>query len=163
MLTNNQNLVFMKTLISLLSLGAIYWSYYILTNPDNYDAITPENQPSFSQFESDLKPLEKLNYYQVITNKPLFDEDREPEKKVVKIKKVVKAPVVNDLKVQALGIALSSDGIIAVIKDLKNGKILRLRINEEVYGWILKGVSQEEFTFSRNGIEKTINFKNDRG
>ncbi len=135
----------------------------MLTNSDNDYAITPENQLSFSQFESDLKPLEKINSYQGITNMPLFDEDREPDKKVVKTKKVVKAPVVDNLQVQALGIALSSDGIIAVIKDLKNGKILRLRINEEIYGWVLKGVSQEKFTFSKKGKEKTIIFKNDRG
>ncbi len=61
--------------------------------------------------------------------------------------------------VQALGIAVTGETILAVIKDLENGKVYRLRIDEEINGWTLKDVSTDSFIFSKGETEKSIGFK----
>jgi hypothetical protein len=125
---------------------------------------TPKAGLEFNEYDASLKKLKSVRDYSDIAERPLFDEDRVAEKKAVKkVKKVVRRPMVDDLRVQALGVALSSDGILAVIKDLKVGKTVRIRIDEEIYGWKLKSVADNKFTFSKQGKEKVIYFKNDRG
>ena len=114
---------------------------------------------NFEQDALSIKKLGNIDEYESITEKPLFVESREKTIKVVKKKKPQRKAVVQDLKVQALGIALTNEGVLAVIKDLKNGKIIRLRINEEIYGWSLDGVSEDSFTFSKDGQTKIIKFK----
>ncbi|MCP4078465.1 MAG: hypothetical protein GY744_20075 [Gammaproteobacteria bacterium] len=125
----------------------------------NKEIESEEYNVNFNQEDLSVKKLGNIGEYESITERPLFVESREKSKKVVKKKKVKRKPVIEDLKVQALGIALTNEGILAVIKDLKNGKIIRLRIKEKIYGWSLDGVSEDSFTFSKGEQGKVINFK----
>jgi Tfp pilus assembly protein PilO len=150
----------MKAIISLILFIALVLLYLIQgQSEEEQQQTTRDLKINYSQDDTNVKQLKNLNAYNAIVERPLFLEERqfEEEKKV----KVVTRPkrVIEDLKVTALGIALTSDGILAVLKDLKNGKNLRLRIGDEIYGWRLDGVSESSFTFSKAGREKVIAFK----
>jgi hypothetical protein len=150
----------MKLIFSILLIFGIALVYYFSrgAEPDNQQA-AHDLQIGYQKDEVRGKNLENLNQYNAIIERPLFIEERQftVDEKVKVVRKP--APVIDDLKVKALGIALTGDGILAVLKDLKNGKNLRLRIGEEIYGWRLDGVSESSFTFSRGGKEKVIAFK----
>ena len=150
----------MPYLLSLILLLAIPATYYFVENIlQSKEIESKEYIVNFEQDAFSIKKLGNIDEYESITEMPLFVESREKFIKVVKKKKLQRKAVVQDIKVLALGIALTNEGILAVIKDLKNGKIIRLRINEEIYGWSLDGVSEDSFTFSKEGQSKVINFK----
>ena len=119
----------------------------------------PESTLGLTGSSSEIRKLEPFNVYESIALKPLFDSDREPEKIEVTKEAIQKIPVKKDLLVQALGIAVTGETILAVIKDLENGKVYRLRIDEEINGWALKDVSTDSFIFSKGETEKSIGFK----
>jgi hypothetical protein len=150
----------MKLLFSMILLAAIFLSYYLLSSLLGKAVTAPVNTLSFTESGAEIRKLEAFSAYEDIAQSPLFDTDRKPEKIEVKKKVVYKKPVQKDLTVKALGIAITGESILAVIKDMKNGKIIRLRINEEIYGWALKGVSTDSFVFSKGEIEKAIRFRN---
>lgn len=150
----------MKLLFSLIFILGIALVYYFSrgAETDNQQA-AHDLQIGYAQDEVSGKNLKNLNQYDAIIERPLFIEERQfAEEQKVKVVRKPK-PVIEDLKVKALGIALTGDGILAVLKDLKNGKNIRLRIGEEIYGWRLDGVSESSFTFSRDGKERVIAFK----
>lgn len=150
----------MKSILSLILIIAIVLVYFVNTQSEQEQQQAGRDlQINFSQDDSNVKQLENLNAYNAIVERPLFIEDRQfvEEKKVQVVRKP--KPVIDDLKVTALGIALTGDGILAVLKDLKNGNNLRLRIGEEIYGWRLDAVSESSFTFSKAGKEKVVVFK----
>ena len=124
------------------------------------DISVPSSTLGFSESSSEIRKIKPFNAYESISHKPLFDSDREPEKIEVKNKEIEKIPVKKDLLIQAIGIAVTGETILAVIKDLENGKIYRLRIDEEINDWTLKSVSADRFVFSKSEIEKSIEFKN---
>ena len=148
-----------KLLLSVFFMAAIYASYQNINESVHSAPENTSRSPAISELKSDIRKLQPLSNYQAITQAPLFDEDRLPEKMV--LKKVVKKikRINNELRVQGLGIAVMDEGILAVIKDLKNGKTMRLRIGEIIYGWSLKSVSNKHFTFVKGEVEKVINFK----
>jgi len=150
----------MRYFFTLILLIALFLTYFFVVNIlQNKEIESEEYNVNFNQEDLSVKKLGNIGEYESITERPLFVESREKSKKVVKKKKVKRKPVIEDLKVQALGIALTNEGILAVIKDLKNGKIIRLRIKEKIYGWSLDGVSEDSFTFSKGEQGKVINFK----
>ena len=120
------------------------------------------NQLSITGQQAALKKLKPIEQYQSISQAPLFNENRklQQQKPVVRVKKT--QPRIQPLKVKPLGIALTTDGILAVIKDLSNGQLMRMKINDVVQGWTLKAVSNESFTFIKGETEKIISYKNDR-
>jgi hypothetical protein len=150
----------MKYIISLVLIIAIVLLFFINSNIEPGSRQAPhELQFSFNQETTNVKKLKNMGDYNAIVERPLFIEDRQFAE-VKKVKLVPKKrPVIDDLKVKALGIALTGDGILAVLKDLKNGNNLRLRIGEEIYGWRLDSVSESSFTFSKAGKEKVVAFK----
>ncbi len=150
----------MKYFASILLVLTAALSFYFLNNALMEKAnVTQELHMNVSSNANSVKNIGKISEYSAIVERPLFIEERRFEKE--QQQKVIRkaTPVVQDLKVQALGIALTGEGIIAVLKDLSNGKIYRLRIGEEIYGWSLKSVSHESFTFVKGEAEKLIKFK----
>ncbi len=145
------------TLILLLAIPATY--YFVENMLQSKEVESTEYIVNFEQDALSIKKLGNIDEYESITDMPLFVESREKSIKVVKKKKMKRKAVVQDLKVLTLGIALTNEGVLAVIKDIKNGKIIRLRINDEIYGWSLDGVSEDSFTFSKDRQRKIINFK----
>ena len=149
-----------KLSLSIILLAAIFMSDYLVNSMVGSGVNVPGSTLGFSGSSSELRKLEPFNVYESISLKPLFDIDREPEKIEVENEVIQKIPVKKDLLVQAIGIAVTGETILAVIKDLENGKIYRLRIDEEINGWTLKNVSADSFVFSKSEIEKSIGFKN---
>ena len=149
----------MKTLISFLLILGIFSAYRWVNSVIHRDIEMTENTLGLSNSNAGLKRLEKINQYNSIFHKPLFDEDRELQKVVIAKKKVEKKVTKNELLVQAIGIALAGDNFLAVIKDLKSGKIFRLRMDESISGWTLTGVSENSLVFSRGEVEEIVYFR----
>jgi hypothetical protein len=150
----------MKLILSIILILVIAMEYFLMSDPVSEAKIDDHGlKLEVNNSVPGVKKLERINAYNSIVERPLFIAERrfEEEKKVKKL--VTKAPVIQDLRVQALGIALAGDGLLAVVKDLKNGQTLRLHIGDELYGWSLKSVSEISFTFSKGGKEKLIKFK----
>jgi hypothetical protein len=143
--------------LSVILLTAIYLSDHLVSAMVGTGPNMQMSTLSFSESGYEIRQLDPFNAYDSISRKPLFDLDREPEKLEVKNEVI---QIKKDLLVQAIGIAVTGETILAVIKDLDNGKIYRLRIDEEINGWALKSVSADSFVFSKSEIEKSIGFKN---
>ena len=149
----------MKWVLTLLLICAFVAIYLLFGHSEQQKQAVSDLQIASTQDNANAKQLGSMNSYEVIVKRPLFIEQREfdkeqPVKKVRRVK-----PVIEDLKVKALGIALTGEGILAVLKDLKNGNSVRLRIGEKIYGWRLDAVSETSFTFSKSGKEKVVVFK----
>jgi hypothetical protein len=149
----------MKLLLTILLSGAIYMSYYMANMELGKDVSVTSNTFGFSESTQNVRELDRFEEYQVIAGKPLFDPDREPLKRVVE-KKITQQKVVRKrLEVQALGIAIAGDNLLAVVKNMRNGKIIKLHVNEDVEGWTLTSVSADSFVFAQGEIETVVKFK----
>lgn len=125
----------------------------------NEEASAPSSNFKFASIGESIEELELFDNYRVITSKPLFDQDRKPMKVAVVKKVAQQKKVAKPLKVQALGIAVTGESLLAVVKDLRTGKISRLRVNDELDGWTLRSVSNNSFVFAKGGIEEVVKFK----
>lgn len=149
----------MKLLLTIFLLAAICMSYYLANRVINTDVSITNGDFGFSGSGLDMQELSQFDSYQAISRKPLFDQDREPVKIVVEKKPTIEKVVAKPLAVQALGIAVSGERLLAVVKDLRTGKVHRLRVNDAVEGWTLIDVSTDSFVFAKAGVEKTVKFK----
>ncbi len=139
-------------------MAGIYATYYLVDSRISEEVNVPSNSFGFSDASSETRQLNDISQYQAISADPLFDADREPAKKVV-IKKVVQKKVEKQLKVQAIGIAVTGENLLAVVRNLRTGKIARLRVNEEIDGWTLNSVSADSFVFAKGENKKVVKFK----
>lgn len=152
----------MKLWITLLLMIALYLGFKYINTAIQEDVAMPTNKLVINSQKAALIRLKPLQEFNSISDAPLFNENRQPEQKQI-INKVVKPKSrVQPLKVKPIGIALTVDGVLAVLKDLSNGQLLRMKVNDIVHGWTLKAVSNESFTFTKGETEKIINYKNDR-
>jgi hypothetical protein len=140
-------------------MAAITGSYYMVNLMINEEASAPSSNFKFASIGESIEELELFDNYRVITSKPLFDQDRKPMKVAVVKKVAQQKKVAKPLKVQALGIAVTGESLLAVVKDLRTGKISRLRVNDELDGWTLRSVSNNSFVFAKGGIEEVVKFK----
>lgn len=149
----------MKLLVTILLIAAIYFSYSTAGSVLNKEVSVVDNNLVFSDLNLEVRQLDTVYRYQVIASNPLFIEARKPFIEVVKKKVRTKEIIKQDLRVQALGIAVSGELFIAVVKDLRTGEILRLRVNEKIDEWRLKRVSADSFVFANGEAEKVIGFR----
>ncbi len=150
----------MRLLTSLLLISVLAFGYQEFSRSFSSEFPAPQNSLELTEYDNDLERLKPVQHYAAISQQPLFDETRKPPVVVVQPKVVKKKPLVRQLRIQALGIAVTSENVLAVVKDLRDGKIRRLRIDDTIDGWALKGVSEDSFVFNRNGSEKVVKFKN---
>ena len=150
----------MKLLVSMLLLAGIYMSHYMVNLMIASEVSAAESKFGFTGSVQDIRELSQFAGFDAISGKPLFDPDREPVSIVVEKKPIEKKKAARSLSVQALGIAVSAESILAVVKNLRTGKIHRLHVNDAVDGWILTNVSADSFVFAKAGVEKTVKFKN---
>jgi hypothetical protein len=150
----------MKLLISILLLAAIGVTYYLVDARVSAELSMTPSSFKFPQTNPEKRQLKPLAAYQSITENPLFDEDRKPPEVVVE-QEVVKPKVVKkELMAQAIGIAVSGETLLAVVKELRSGAILRLKLNDDIDGWVLTSVSSSEFVFTKDDVRKIVAFKN---
>ncbi len=151
----------MKLIISIVLLVMIFISYWYLNKRiDETGSATQVFNMDVNPGKLDLKHLEDQNSYNSIVERPLFIEEREFKREVEqKITKKV-TPVEKKLNVKALGVAVTNENILAVVKNLTSGKIIRMNVGDLIEGWTLEGVSEDSFIFSKNDQRKIIRFKN---
>ena len=153
----------MKTLITILLSLAIYFSYTTTVSILDKEVAAVTNSFDFPSSVIDTRQLESVAYYQAIALNPLFSEDRKPFIEEAKKRTVKNKVVKKDLQVKALGIAVSGELFLAIVKDMRSGKVLRLKINEQIDEWRLTSVSADSFIFSNGDLEKVISFRNKGG
>jgi len=149
----------MRIFITIFLLLSIAFTYYLIEgNLENNQSIkVNESLVQLTENNIEDNNIEQLNSFDAINQRPLFNQSREYI--AVVEKKIQKSPVTRTLKIQALGIAKIGNDVFAVVRDLTNGKIKRLRVNEEIHDWVLEDVSEQFFTFSKNQQKKRVDFK----
>lgn len=150
----------MKSVISLILILLIAGSYFFVERRlEAADQDVPDVALQIKPAEIKLSSLDRVDDFNAIANRPLFVEQRKIEvEKKPEVKKK-RAPVRRTLKVQALGVAVSNEGILAVVKSQTSGKIFRLNVGDEIDGWTLESVANQRFTFSRDNVNKVVTFK----
>ncbi len=155
----------MKYLVLLLMLAALAGLYYRMASPVDVSAETlPATGGGFEVALPDARDARLLlnrpaSDFQSLTQKALFNEDRRvtPPKPKVQRKPVPRPQ--QKLDVLALGIAVSDEGFLAVVKERRNGEIRRMRLNEKINGWELVSITREGFSYRKEGREVVIPFK----
>ena len=97
-----------------------------------------------------------LSSYAEIVSRPVFSPTRRPPTAA----RVVGEPVVGTLAVSLIGVILSADERIALIKLAAGARVLRLRENERLDGWTLVAIELRRVTFEQTGrqIHLTLEF-----
>jgi hypothetical protein len=150
----------MKAIITLVLTLLIVASYfYIERRLEAAEQEVPDVALQITPAEIRLSSLGNVSSYSSISDRPLFVETRKFEVEKKPEVKVKKAPVRRTLKVQALGVAVSNEGILAVVKSQTSGKIFRLNVGDEIDGWTLQSVANQRFTFTRDNVNKVVTFK----
>ncbi len=154
----------MKYLVLLLMLAALAGLYYRMASPVDVSA---EALPATGDFEVALPDARNARLllnrpagdFQALTQKALFNEDRRvtPPKPKLQRKPVPRPQ--QKLDVLALGIAVSDEGFLAVVKERRSGEIRRMRLNEEINGWELVSITREGFSYRKEGRDVVIPFK----
>jgi hypothetical protein len=103
--------------------------------------------------QPDVKRNERANFtapgiaaFSEITERPLFNEDREPPAEPVT---PVAAAKTSLLRLQLEGVAITPGSKIAILRDLSNNKMLHLAPGSNHQGWELTAISDTVATFKR--------------
>ena len=152
------------SLILLLSLALV--AFVLLRMPDPQDAgRAAETAAAEGQKRTEIVQaprLQPLAAYAAITDRALFTRERSVKKAPKKQKPVV-ARQEPRLMLQALGIAVSEEGFIAIVKNRRTNKIERLRLHQKIDGWELVSITTEGFSFSKAGKKIFVVFKKSGG
>jgi len=152
----------MRYLVTLILMLSIFLGHQKLGEVVAAENETEAGSMEFWDYRMQLAGLARLDEYEAISELPLFDESRRPP--VAEVQTVVRQqPVQQRLQIQALGIAVADESILAIVKDLRTGKIQRMRLFEKIDGWELKRVDEDSFVFERNGVDQVVKFRNGRG
>ena len=154
----------MRYLVLLFLLVALAGLYFRMSSPLDGQA---QARPATQDFQLALPDsrdagllLDKpASDFLAITKKALFNEDRRVAPPKTKTVRKPAAPPQQRLDVQALGVALSDESFLAVVKDRRSGVIRRMRLNEEINGWKLVSITREGFSYRKAGREVFIPFK----
>ena len=150
----------MKMMITLVLSLLITSSYFFIERRlSSTGQEVPEVALQINPTDISLSSLGEVSGYSSISDRPLFVEQRKLEIRKKPEIKVKPAPVRRTLKVKALGVAVSNEGILAVVKSQASGKIFRLNLGDEIDGWRLQSVANQSFTFSRDNENKVVTFK----
>lgn len=115
--------------------------------------------------QPDIKRTERANYtapgiaaFSEITERPLFNESREPPPEPVATVAVVKTSL---LRLQLEGVAITPASKIAVLRDLSNNKMLHLETGSSHQGWELSAITDTVATFKRGEQTQELTLKKD--
>lgn len=113
--------------------------------------------------EPDVKRTERANYtapgiaaFSEITERPLFNEDREPPAEPVTTVAAVKTSL---LRLQLEGVAITPGSKIAVLRDTTNNKMLHLATGDSHDGWELTSITDTMATFKHGEQAQELTLK----
>jgi len=115
--------------------------------------------------QPDAKRTERANFtapgiaaFSEITERPLFNEGREPPAEPVT---TVAAAKTSLLRLQLEGVAITPGSEIAVLRDLTSNKMLHLATGGTHQGWELTSITDSVVTFKRGGETQELTLKID--
>jgi len=117
-----------------------------------------------AETQAAVNPVERADFtapaiaaFSEITERPLFNEGREPPPESAKT--AMGAPV-SKLRLHLEGVAITPEAKIAVVRDLKKNKMLHLTTGMEHQGWELTSVTDTVATFKRGEQSHKLTLKN---
>lgn len=118
--------------------------------------------PDYQQVLEGVAPPGRLllSDYETLLQKPLFEEGRTPPvpKPVAEpaAPPPVEAPPPPDTlgRVQILGVYGNAQGGVVIVR--ANGKSQRVRVGDELEGWVLRRIDGRAIHFSREGAEERV-------
>ncbi len=111
-----------------------------------------KNQPVFDQLETTELPKEptskeiqkvstsqlaNIDSYSEIIERPLFSFDRQETQEEIVTEQIPTQRPARDPNLQLIGIVLSDEGQIALIKTRKDPKVKRVKLDEKIENWTL--------------------------
>jgi hypothetical protein len=113
--------------------------------------------------QPDAKRTERTNFaapgiaaFSEITERPLFNEDREPPAEPVTTVAAVKTSL---LRLQLEGVAITPGAKIAVLRDTSSNKMLHLATGDSHQGWELTSITDTMATFKRGEQAQELTLK----
>ena len=113
--------------------------------------------------QPDAKRTERANFaapgiaaFSEITERPLFNEDREPPAEPVATVAAVKTSL---LRLQLEGVAITPGSKIAVLRDTTSNKMLHLATGDSHEGWELTSITDTMATFKRGEQAQELTLK----
>ena len=149
---NHLTLYLLLTCVLLASILAIESHNLVQTHVGNQ----AETQPAVNPVERADFTAPAIAAFSEITERPLFNEGREPPPESAKAG--VAAPV--SLRLHLEGVAITPEAKIAVVRDLRNNKMLHLTTGMEHQGWELTSVTDTVATFKRGEQSHELTLKN---
>lgn len=135
-----------------------YW--YVSNRIDQAGSEAQVFNMAVSPGKLEINGLDNIRAYDAIVERPLFIEEREIKKTLKKRTTRIVKPAVKKLKLKALGVAVTNETVLAVVKNLSTGKITRLNVGDLIDGWTLESVAEHSFVFSKDNQQKIVRFKN---
>jgi hypothetical protein len=146
----------------ILATALAFSHFHFKDRADNIGAQSRSPRLDINDTRFELTSIGRLSDFNTIAQRPLFIEARREQEAPKVVRKAI-TPVIQNLRVKALGHAVSGNQLLAVIKDLSNGKTLRMRIDENIQGWTLTAVNNSSFTFRKGQAEQVITFRDTEG
>lgn len=143
------------------------WIYYGLNNQTIIDPISSiEASPNLDLKESPeiFEPeLADIEDFSEVIERPLFSATRQEEEEVTAEDITPERKPAIDPRLKLLGIVISGDEQIALIKSRKDPKAKRVRINEKIEGWKLNKLEKNSanLILGKQEITLTMSRKSD--
>ena len=116
--------------------------------------------------QPDINRTERANFtapgiaaFSEITERPLFNESREPPPEPVKMAAVAKTSL---LRLQLEGVAITPGAKIAVLRDITSNKMLHLKTGGSHQGWELTSITDTVATFKRGEQTQELPLNKDK-
>lgn len=113
-------------------------------------AVTPE---SVALEPSRMAPLTQ---YQEIVERPLFLEGRRPPQPEAPATVVQEQPVVEDKSFTLLGVLITPEATLALLKVDETGKVHRIKVGDPLEGWRLEAIAADSVVLRRDAQTKTL-------
>lgn len=161
MIFKRTSIQLMRMIMLMLSFGFTVVLYYELTRGYSFDAYHEMEEArinsdvSIHRFSAEMKPL---GNYNVILERPLFSEERRPN---IHISGSLSGSKQNDVNsgnindYQLTAVIITENKRIAFIKPNED-KLIKVKIGEEIDGWILVKVEPHEVSLSRGSETRVL-------
>jgi len=123
------------------------------------DVTTAEAQSAVNANQRVIFTAPAIAAFSEITERPLFMDDRQPPPEP---KKTARAAVISPLRLQLVGVAITPESRIALVRDLSSNKMLHLAAGMKHQNWELVSVTKTVATFKRGEQSQELTLKTKR-
>ena len=121
--------------------------------PKSTVSVAPELPVTENQVSQQLIGIAARDEYQEIIERPLFLESRRPPPPEPETppEPIVEAPPVEEETLILQGVILITGAEMALLQIEETGKVVRLRVGEDVNDWTLQSIAANSITLSKEG------------